>query len=139
MARNEVRGFTRESVFALPVSLEQIAALIKRMSPDDHQRLLKLVPELRQEAVRPVLERTEGTKRTLDDARETVKQLQQEVVQTLSGQLLSPDEPFLEGLTLGEYLDLPEAEQSKLWDKWGEISLEELEEVEVQPDAVPAR
>ncbi|MFQ6041711.1 MAG: hypothetical protein ACE5PV_12710 [Candidatus Poribacteria bacterium] len=40
-----------ESVFALPVNLEQIAALIKRMSPDDRQRLLKLVPELRQEAV----------------------------------------------------------------------------------------
>ncbi|MBC8229597.1 hypothetical protein H8E77_08635 [bacterium] len=136
-----------ESVFALPVNLEQIAALIKRMSPDDRQRLLKLVPELRQEAVRPVLERSEGlcsnavkqTKRTLDDARKTVKQLQQEVLQTLSGQLLSPDEPFLEGLTLGEYLDLPEAEQSKLWDKWAFLSLEELEEVEVRPDAVPAR
>ena len=128
-----------ESVFALPVSLEQIAALIKQMSPDDHQRLLKLVPELRQETVRPVLERSEGTKRTLDDARKTVKQLQQEVLQPLSGKLLSPDEPFLEGLTLGEYLDLPEVEQAKLWDKWAFLSLEELEEVEVRPDAVPAR
>ncbi len=128
-----------ESVFALPVSLEQIAALIKRMCPDDRQRLFKLVPELRQEAMRSVLERSEGTKRTLDDARKTVKQLQQEVLQALSGQLLSPDEPFLEGLTLREYLEFPEAEQAKLWDKWAEISLEELEEVEVRPDAVPAR
>ena len=68
----------------------------------------------------------EEKKRTLDDARETVKQLQQEVLQMQGGQLLSPDEPFLEGLTLGEYLELPEAEQSKLWDKWGEMSLEEL-------------
>jgi hypothetical protein len=83
-------------------------------------------------------ERNEGTKRTLDDARKTVKQLQQEVLQTLSGQLLPPDEPFLEGLTLGEYLDLPEAEQSKLWDKWAFLSREELEEVEVRPDAAPA-
>jgi len=128
-----------ESVFALPVSIEQIAALIKRMSPDDRQRLFWLVPELRQEAMRPVLERGERTKRTLDDARKTVKQLQQEVLQTLGEQLLSPDEPFLEGLTLGEYLELPQAEQSKLWDKWGEISLEDIEEVEVRPDAVPAR
>ena len=128
-----------ETVFALPVSIEQIAALIKRMSPDDRQRLFQLVPELRQEAMRPVLARGEGTKRTLDDARKTVQQLQQEVVPTLGELLLSPDEPFLEGLTLGEYLELPEAEQSKLWDKWGEISLEELEEVEVRPDAVPAR
>ena len=127
-----------ESVFALPISLEQIAVLIKRMSSDDRQRLFKLVPELRQEAVRPVLERSEGTKRTLDDARETVKQLQEEVLQALGGQLLSPDEPFLEGLTLGEYLDLPESEQAKLWDKWAEISLEELEEVGVRTDAVPA-
>jgi hypothetical protein len=84
-------------------------------------------------------ERNEGTKRTLDDARETVKQLQQEVLQGLGGQLLSPDEPFLEGLTLRGYLDLPEEEQAKLWDKWAEISLEELKEVEVRPDAVPAR
>ncbi len=84
------------------------------------------------------VERSEGTKRTLDDAHETVKQLQQEVLQMQGGQLLSPDEPFLEGLTLREYLDLPEAEQAKLWNKWGDISLEELEEVEVQPDAVPA-
>jgi len=128
-----------ESVFTLPVSLEQIAALIKRMSPDDRQRLFRLVPELRQEAMRPVLERSEGTKRTLDDARKTVKQLQQEVLQTLSGQFLSPDEPFLEGLTLGEYLELPEAEQAKLWDKWGFLSLEDSEEVEVRPDAMPAR
>ncbi|MBC8234839.1 hypothetical protein H8E77_35285, partial [bacterium] len=75
---------------------------------------------------------------TLDDARETVKQLQQEVLQALGGQLLSLDEPFLEGLTLGEYLDLPESEQAKLWDKWAEISLEELEEVGVRTDAVPA-
>lgn len=117
---SNLKEIMAESVFVLPVRLEQIAFLIKRMGPGDRQRLFKLVPELRQEAVL--------TKRSLDDARKTVKQLQQEILQKQGGQLLSPDEPFLEGLTLREYLDLPEAEQAKLWDKWSEISLEEIEE-----------
>jgi hypothetical protein len=120
-----------ETVFPLPISLKQIAALIKRMSPDDRKQLLKLAPELRKEAMQ--------TKRTVEDARESVEQLRQEVMQALGGQPLSPDTPFLDGLTLGEYLDLPDAEQAKLWDKWGDVDLEELEELEVKPDAVPAR
>ena len=77
--------------------------------------------------------------RTLEQTRESVEQLRQEVINALGGKPLSPDTPFLNGLTLGEYLDLPDAEQAKLWEKWGEIDLEKLEEVEVQPDAVPAR
>lgn len=113
-----------ESVFALPVSLEQIAALIKRMSKEDRQQLLKLVPELRSEAMQQ--------RRTLDDSHKTVKQLQREVEQTLGGQFLSPDEPFLGNLTLQQYLNLPESERAKLWNKWAEINLEELKELEVQ-------
>ena len=66
-----------ESVFALPVSLEQIAALIKRMSPPERQRLLNLAPELRREAMR--------TGRTVDDAHETVKSVQRKVEQALNG------------------------------------------------------
>ena len=116
-----------ETVFPL----EQIAALIKRMSPEDRRQLIKLVPELHQEAV--------PTKRTIEDARESVEQLRQELLDELGGQPLSPDEPFLGGLTLGQYLDLPEAERAKLWDEWSQLDLEELEELEVTPDAVPAR
>ena len=38
------------SVLALPISIEQLATVIRRMTPADRQRLLDLVPELRQEA-----------------------------------------------------------------------------------------
>lgn len=34
------------NIFTLPVSLEQIAALVKRMHPADRQQLLAMVPEL---------------------------------------------------------------------------------------------
>jgi hypothetical protein len=120
-----------EIVFPFFLSLEQIAALIKLMSPEERRQLITLVPELRQEAMQ--------TQRTLDDARESVEKLRQELLQELGGQPLSPDEPFLGGLTLGQYLDLPEAERAKLWDEWGDIDLEELEELEVRPDAMLAR
>ncbi len=119
------------NVFTLPVSLEQVAALIKRMRPQDRQQLLTMVPELEADAIQ--------RKKLLDDARQTVEQLRQELLEDFGGQPLSPDEPFLGGLTLGQYLDLPEAERAKLWDEWGAIDLEELEELEVHPDAVPAR
>ncbi|MCZ6678562.1 MAG: hypothetical protein O7E52_15100 [Candidatus Poribacteria bacterium] len=89
------------------------------------------VPELRKNTMQ--------TKRTIEDAHKSVEQLRIEVMQALGGKPLSPNTPFLDGLTLGEYLDLPDAEQAKLWEKWGNVDLEELEEVEVKPDAVPAR
>ena len=120
-----------ESIFPLPVTLEQIAALLQRMRPEDRRQLIQLVPELRQEALQ--------TQRKLDHARETVEQLRHELLQELDGQPLSPDEPFLGSLTLGQYLDLPDAERAKLWDEWSQLDLEELEELEVTPDAVPAR
>ena len=47
----------------------------------------------------------------------------------LGGEPLSSDEPFLDGLTLGHYLGLPEAERAKLWDECGEVALEDMEEV----------
>jgi len=121
----------RANVFTLPVSLEQVAALIKRMRPQDRQQLLTMVPELADDALQQ--------KRLLDDAHQSVEQLRLELLDELGGQPLSPDEPFLGGLTLGQYLDLPEAQRAKLWDGWSAIDLEELEELEVRPDAVPAR
>ena len=50
------------SIFALPVSVEQVATVIKQMSPADRQRLLALVPEL-QRAVK------EEPARTVEEAR----------------------------------------------------------------------
>jgi hypothetical protein len=59
-------------------------------------------------------------------------------MQALSGQLLSPAEPFLGDLTLGQYMELPDEDRARLWDEWAEIDLEKLKELDVRPDAVSA-
>ena len=119
------------NIFTLPVSLEQVAAVIRRMRPQDRQQLLAMVPELATEAIKQ--------KKVFDEAEQTVKQLKRELLTELDGQPLSPDEPFLEGFTLGQYFDLSEEERAKLWDEWRDIELEDIEEQEVRSDALPAR
>ena len=115
------------NLFTLPVSLEQVAAVIKRMHPEDRQRLLVMVPELAAEAIKQ--------EKLLDEANRTVAELKAELLAELGGEPLSSDEPFLDGLTLGQYLELPEAVRAKLWDKWSEVALEDMEEVEVHPNS----
>ncbi|PKO21947.1 MAG: hypothetical protein CVU38_11970 [Chloroflexi bacterium HGW-Chloroflexi-1] len=65
--------------------------------------------------------------------------MRREVSRALGEQLLSPSEPFLGDLTLGQYLQLPDEARGRLWDAWAEIELEELEELDVHPDAMPVR
>lgn len=119
-----------EIVLALPVSVEQIAIVIKQMSQTDQQRLLELVPSLRQLA-------SPASARTIEQTRTTIERLQAEVMATLDNQPLSSDEPFLEDLTLGQYHDLPDEKKAALWEKWADVDLMELEEQEVNPNALP--
>ncbi len=119
------------NIFTLPVSLEQIAALIKRMHPEDRQRLLTMVPELAAEAIKQ--------EKLLEEANRTVERLKAELLVELGGEPLSSDEPFLDGLTLRQYLELSEAERAKLWDEWSEAVLEDMDEVEVPANALSAR
>jgi len=44
-----------ELVFALPVSVEQIAVVIRQMNLDDQKRLVGLVPTLQQAASQPLV------------------------------------------------------------------------------------
>jgi len=120
------------SVLALPISIEQLAAVIRQMNAADRQRLLALAPELRQDAL-------QLPPHTPDSAQEAVERLRTEVLYALQGQRLSPDEPFLEGLTLGAYLALPDEERARLWAVWTEVALDHIEEKDVRPDAAPAR
>lgn len=125
MTNNEERVVP---VLALPVSVEQIAATVRQMRPADQQRLLNMVPELRQVAI-------QGPPRTADEARASAERLRAEVV--LANQRLSPDDPFLGGLTLRHYLDLPDEERARLWEGEADVDLYEVKEREVQPDAMP--
>lgn len=121
----------QNAMLALPVSVEQIAAVINQMSDGEQQRLLTLTPQLRQAAVaKPVY-----TKAQIEAS---VAAVQAEVLALLNHQPLSGDAPFLGNLTLNEYHALPEAEKARLWDEVAGDDLFDLEEVEVAPDALPA-
>jgi hypothetical protein len=118
------------SVFALPVSIEQIAATIRQMNRQEQQRLLDLAPELRALASRP-------TARTKQQIQESVRRLQTEVLVFVNQRPLTPDLPFLGNLTLAQYHALSDAEKTRLWDEWAVSDLLTLNEQEVAPDALP--
>ncbi len=120
-----------ELVFALPVSVEQIAVVIKQMDLDDQKRLLELVPTLQQAASQPPV-------RTVEQTHNNISRLQAEVLAVVDNQPLSADEPFLGGLTLKQYHALPEKKKAELWDEWGIDNLMEIEEQEVAVDTLPA-
>ncbi len=118
------------SMLILPVSIEQLAIAIRQMSLADRQRLFELAPELREAAAH--------LPRTLNEARASVEYTRVAVLSALSEQRLPPETPFLNNLTLEQYLSLPDDERARLWDKWANINLADLEEKDVRSDAVSA-
>ena len=120
------------SVIALPVSVEQMALAIRQMNFTDRKRLIELVPELRREI-------TGILPRTLEQASASVEQLRVEVQQAFASANSSPDEPFFGGLTVGQYLNLPDNQRAQLWDDWAEVDLEAMEERGGLNDAMPVR
>lgn len=113
------------SVVALPVSVEQVAAAIRQMKLPERKRLIELVPELRQEMI-------EILPRTMDEARASVEQVRVDIQQVLAQTSISSDEPFLGNLTVGQYLDLPDDKRAQLWNELAEDDLDEMEEREVK-------
>lgn len=115
-----------------PMTVQQIATVVKQLSLPDQRQLLDLVPNLRWVAQkRPV--------RTAEEIEASVVAVRAELMSALNYQPVSRDAPFLGGLTLGEYLALPDSEQALVWDEAAEIDWDDLEEVEVSPDALLAR
>lgn len=120
------------SLLSMPVTVEQIAVVVRRLSDDDRRRLLQLVPGLGKSVDREP---------SIDDphTRSVLADLKHEILAGKSGSLLAPDEPFLDDLTLDEYLALPEIERARLWDSWSDDQVEAWGEVDAKPDAIPAR
>ncbi len=121
-----------QTVFALPVSVEQVAAVIKQMPPTDRRRLLELVLKLYE--VPPP-----SAPRTLAEASASAELTRAEVKQALAGQPVVATDPFVGNLTLEQYLNLPDEERTRLWELPAGATLMEAEEREVKPDAVLAR
>ncbi len=121
-----------EKVPTLPVTVEQIAIAVRQMTRADQQHLLDLAPDLRRLA-------RQSPVRTVAEASGNVAAFREEVLMALGGQRLSPDEPLLAGLTLGQYTALSDGEKANLWDRLAQVNLMAMDEIEVGPDALPAR
>lgn len=121
-----------ETSLALPVNIEQIAAVIRQMNQTDQKRLLSLVPDLQRAA-----SQSPGP-RTGEQACAGTEILRKKVLTALNGQPLSSDESFAGNMTLGQYNSLSDKDKSSLWDQWEDTDLTELKEKEVSSDALSA-
>ncbi len=121
-----------ESIFALPVSVEQVAVVIKQMGQAEQRHLIELVPNLRHLVSQPSI-------RTKKEAQERVVQLRKTVITSVKNAPLSPDEAFLGNLTLRQYHALSDQEKEALWEQWENTDIMESDEREVDVDAVSVR
>ena len=64
-------------------------------------------------------------------------QLLQKIIAALDSRLLSPDDPFLDNLTLGGYLDLPDTDRARLSENWTTEEAVPWEESDVHTGALP--
>jgi hypothetical protein len=111
-----------------PGRVEQVAALIRRMTPKERAQLVELVPELRHEASLPT-----GQRDLIDYFSSKLEALP-------SAPLMRDEDPFIGGLSVREFFALPEKEQARLWDEAHARAEAELgsRERPVRPDALPA-
>ncbi len=125
---------TEEIKYRIPV--ERMARLIREMSAEEKGYLVYLVPELRE------VEPLKPSEPSLRPSEEFLEQLRQEILEARGGVPPSDEDPFIGGLTVGEYLALSDEEQEELWDELYAQASTELDkenyEHPVKPDALIA-
>jgi len=129
---------TEEIKYRIPI--ERVARIIREMSAEEKRYLVYLVPELRE------VEPLKPAEQPLRPSKEFLAQLRQEILEARGGVPPSDDEPFIGGLTRGEFYRLPEEEQEAIWDKvWAQAEAEVEKAIEadyrehpVKPDALIA-
>jgi hypothetical protein len=129
---------TEEIKYRIPI--ERVARIIREMSAEEKGYLVYLVPELRE------VEPLKPPEQPLRPSKEFLEQLRQEILEARGGVPPSDDEPFIGGLTRGEFYRLPEEEQEAIWDKvWAQAEAEVEKSIEanyrerpVKPDALIA-
>jgi hypothetical protein len=129
---------TEEIKYRIPI--ERVARIIREMSAEEKGYLVYLVPELRE------VEPLKPPEQPLHPSEEFPDQLRQEMLEARGGVPPSDDEPFIGGLTRGEFYRLPEEEQEAIWDEvWAQAEAEVEKSIEadyrehpVKPDALIA-
>ena len=120
------------AIVPMPVTIEQVAAVVRNMSRAERQRLLELVPDLFEQSNRP------RSAQALAEADGAVDQLRHELLAALNSRPLAQDDPFLDDMTVGEYLELSDAARAELWDRLTINKAVSWQEVDVHDDALPA-
>jgi len=120
-----------QGVVQIPHRVVQVARLIRGLSPEEREQLKALVPELQRPPEAKLLIDQGGLR----------DYIQQELAK-VGGEYppLTEADPFLGGLTVGEYFALSDEERERIWNKEHAMEIEDFEERDVKPTAyVPAR
>jgi hypothetical protein len=92
-------------VSSMPLRVRQIARLIRQMSAQERRWLLQMLPELRQTPAVP------------DAQTELMAYFQPRIDALAPAPPMTDADPFVAGLSVGEFFALPEDEQARLWDQ----------------------
>ena len=118
------------------ISIGRVARIIREMSAEEKGYLVYLVPELRE------VEPLKPPEQPLRPSAEFLEQLREKILKARGGVPPSDEDPFIGGLTVGEYLALSDEEQEELWDELYAKASAELDEENyehpVKPDALIA-
>lgn len=118
------------------ISIGRVARIIREMSAEEKGYLVYLVPELRE------VEPLKPPEQPLRPSAEFLEQLREKILEARGGVPPSDEDPFIGGLTVGEYLALSDEEQEELWDELYAKASAELDEENyehpVKPDALIA-
>jgi len=103
--------------------VRQVAELARRLSREEIQELIQLVPQLRKEA-------TGKQSDLVHWAREQMAQYRDE------SHPMQGEDAFIGDTTVEAYFALPEAERERIWNELYATAIETAPECEVKPDAM---
>jgi hypothetical protein len=112
----------------VPLRVRQVARLIRSMSDQERRWLLQTLPELRQAQTVPSAQL------------ELMSHFQPRLEALPGARPMTDADPFVGGLSVGEFFTLPEAEQIRIWSQAHADAEEKItpRERSVHPHALPA-
>jgi hypothetical protein len=109
--------------------VQQVAHLIRQLTPREMGQLMELVPSLR----RPV----QGKRVRYDIVGQDVREYVLRELAALGDDYrpMQADGPFVGGMSVSEFFGLSEEEQARLWDEKHQMDIDDFEEYDARPDA----